>query len=198
MRVPQCLFLLPSFVLLPVLLPTPNLVGRGRLVPLSCFRNQSGVISSVLLYSERDLVIWIGAGLSIKEEYQSGLSSSWQQLLVKFFKLFLYFWLPRVFISVCRLSLVVVSRVYSLVAVCGLIAVASLVLLSLVLELGASVVAVCGFSIEAPRLRSTGSVVVAHRLSCSIVRGIFPDQRSNLCLLPWQVNYLPRSHQESP
>ena len=120
MRVPQCLFLLPSFVLLPVLLPTPNLVGRGRLVPLSCFRNQSGVISSVLLYSERDLVIWIGAGLSIKEGYQSGLSSSWQQLLVKFLKLFLYFWLPRVFISVCRLSLV---------AVCGLIAVASLVLL---------------------------------------------------------------------
>ena len=117
MCVPQCLFLLPSFVLLPVLLPTPTLVGRGRLVPPSCFRNQSGVISSVLLYSERDLVIRIGAGLLIKEGYQSGLSSSWQQLLVRFFKLFIYFWLPRIFISVCRLSLVVVSRVYSLVAV---------------------------------------------------------------------------------
>ena len=195
MCVPQCLFLLPSFVLLPVLLPTPTLVGRGRLVPPSCFRNQSGVISSVLLYSERDLVIRIGAGLLIKEGYQSGLSSSWQQLLVRFLKLFIYFWLPRVFISVCRLSLVVVSRVYSLVAVCGLIAVASLVL-----ELGAwaSVVAARGFSIEAPGLWSTGSVVVVHGLSCSIVRGIFPDQRSNLCLLPWQVNYLPRSHQGSP
>ena len=84
MCVPQCLFLLPSFVFLPVLLPTPTLVGRGRLVPPSCFRNQAGVISSVLLYSERDLVIRIGAGLLIKEGYQSGLSSSWQQLLVRF------------------------------------------------------------------------------------------------------------------
>ena len=53
-------------------------------LPPSCFRNQSRVISSVLSYSERDLVISIGAGLLIKEGYQSGLSSSWQQLLGRF------------------------------------------------------------------------------------------------------------------
>lgn len=47
MRVPQFLLLLLSFVLLPVLLPTPNLVGRGRLVFPSHFRHQSGLISSV-------------------------------------------------------------------------------------------------------------------------------------------------------
>ena len=33
----------------------------------------------------------------------------------------------------------------------------------------------------APRLWSTGSVVVAHRLSCSKVCGIFPDQEWNPC-----------------
>ena len=31
-----------------------------------------------------------------------------------------------------------------------------------------------------------------HGLSCSAVRGIFPDQGSNLCLLHWQVDSLPR------
>ena len=40
----------------------------------------------------------------------------------------------------------------------------------------ASVVAACGVS-------STGSIVGAHRLSCSVARGIFPDQGSNLCPL---------------
>ena len=32
-------------------------------------------------------------------------------------------------------------------------------------------------------LYSTGSTAVAHRLSCSVACGIFPDQGSNLCLL---------------
>ena len=50
----------------------------------------------------------------------------------------------------------------------------------------------------APRLWSTGSVVVAHRLSCSKVCGIFPDQEWNPCLLHWQVDSLPLSHQGSP
>ena len=55
----------------------------------------------------------------------------------------------------------------------------------------ASVVAVPGF-------KNTGSVVVAHGLSCSSACGIFPDQRSNPCLLHWQVDSLPLSHQGSP
>ena len=42
------------------------------------------------------------------------------------------------------------------------------------------------------------SVAVAHRLSCSVARGIFPDQGLNLCLLHWQVDSLPVSHQGSP
>ena len=35
-------------------------------------------------------------------------------------------------------------------------------------------------------LWSAGSVVVAHRLSCSMACGIFPDQGPNLCPLHWQ------------
>ena len=47
------------------------------------------------------------------------------------------------------------------------------------------------------RLQSTGSVVVAHRLSCSMACGIFLDQGLNLCLLHWQTDSLPPSHQGS-
>ena len=46
-----------------------------------------------------------------------------------------------------------------------------------------------------PRALSAGSVVVAHGLGCSVARGIFPDQGLNLCLLHWQADSLPVSHQ---
>ena len=42
-----------------------------------------------------------------------------------------------------------------------------------------------------------GSVVVAHGLRCSMVCRIFLDQGSNPCLLHWQVDSLPVSHQGS-
>ena len=42
------------------------------------------------------------------------------------------------------------------------------------------------------------SLVVACRLSCSTACGIFPDQGSNPCLLHWQAEALPLSHQRSP
>ena len=34
-----------------------------------------------------------------------------------------------------------------------------------------------------------------HSLSCSVTCGIFPDQGSNLCLLLWQADSVPLSHQ---
>ena len=37
-------------------------------------------------------------------------------------------------------------------------------------------------------LRSTGSVVVGNRLSCTMACGTFPDQVSNLCFLHWQAD----------
>ena len=39
---------------------------------------------------------------------------------------------------------------------------------------------------------------LVHRLSCSTACGIFLDQGSNLCLLHWQMDLLPLSHQGSP
>ena len=55
-----------------------------------------------------------------------------------------------------------------------------------------------GSVVATPGLQSTGSVVVAHRLSCSVTCGIFLDQGQNPCLSHWQADYLPLSHQESP
>ena len=42
--------------------------------------------------------------------------------------------------------------------------------------------------------RCSGSVVVAHGLSCSAACGIFPDQGSNLCPLHWQADSQPLRH----
>ena len=67
-------------------------------------------------------------------------------------------------------SLVAVSRGYSLVAMCGLlIAMASLVV-------GARAPGHVGSGDVMPRVLSTGSVVVVHRLSCTEAYGIFLDQ----------------------
>ena len=55
-----------------------------------------------------------------------------------------------------------------------------------------------GFSNFAPGLESLCSVVGAHGVSCSVACGIFLDQGSNTCLLNWQVDSLPLSHQGSP
>ena len=44
-----------------------------------------------------------------------------------------------------------------------------------------------GSVVVARRLQSTGSVVVAHGLSCSEACEIFPGQGSNLCPLHWQA-----------
>ena len=55
-----------------------------------------------------------------------------------------------------------------------------------------------GSAVAAPGLLSTGLVVVVHELSCSMACGIFPDQGSNLCLLHWEVDSLPYSHEGSP
>ena len=47
-------------------------------------------------------------------------------------------------------------------------------------------------------LWSTDSAVVVGRLSWSEARGIFSGQESNPCVLPWQVDSAPLSHQGSP
>ena len=80
-------------------------------------------------------------------------------------------------------SLVVEKEGYSLAAVhWHLIAQASLV------EHVGSRVGTCGLGSMAPRLSSTGSMVVAHGFGCPAAWGIFPDQGSNLRLLHWQAD----------
>ena len=49
----------------------------------------------------------------------------------------------------------------------------------------------------APGLWSTGSVVVALGLSCSVSSGIFLDQSLHLCLLHWQMDSSSMSHREA-
>ena len=55
-----------------------------------------------------------------------------------------------------------------------------------------------GSVVEVSGLQSTGSVVVMHGLSCSAAYRVLPDQGSNPCLLHWQADSLPLSHQENP
>ena len=61
-----------------------------------------------------------------------------------------------------------------------------------------------GLSLSRPLLlrstgsRRAGSVIVAHRPSCSAACGIFPDQGSNPCPLHWQADSQPLHHQGSP
>ena len=84
----------------------------------------------------------------------------------------LFFWLHWAFLAVHRRSLV---------AVCGLLtAVACLVERGLYSML-ASVVTMRG-------LRSEGSAVAAHRLSCLAACEVFLDQGLNLCPLHWQAD----------
>ena len=81
-------------------------------------------------------------------------------VLLFFIYLFIYFWLHWVFVAVCGLSVV---RQAGATLGCGVRA------------------SHCGgFSCcGAQALQCTGSVVVAHGLSCSVACGIFLDQGSN-------------------
>ena len=55
-----------------------------------------------------------------------------------------------------------------------------------------------GLSLRSTGSRRAGSVVVAHRPSCSAACGIFPDQGSNPRPLHWQADSQPLRHQGSP
>ena len=81
------------------------------------------------------------------------------------------FWLHWVFSAACGLSLVTVTRGYSLVAVHALLT------------------AVASLAVEHSSRRQASTV--AQELSCSTAHGIFPDQRANQCPLHWQTDSYP-------
>ena len=88
-------------------------------------------------------------------------------------------------------SLFAASRAHSLVVVRRL----PTAVVSLVPEHGLQGLGIS--AVVAPRLWSTGLMVAVHRLSCSVACGILLDQGSNPCLLHWQADSLPLSHQGS-
>ena len=67
---------------------------------------------------------------------------------------------------------------------------------------GAQSLGCVGFSSHGTWAQSCGSWAPEHWLhsggAYSVARGIFPDQGSNLCLLHWQADSLPLSHQGGP
>ena len=91
-----------------------------------------------------------------------------------------YFCLRWVFVAARGLSPVAVSRGYSLLRCSGFSLQCFSCRRERALGARASVVVACGF-------QSTGSVAVAHGLSCSAVCGIFLEQGSNPCPLHWQA-----------
>ena len=102
----------------------------------------------------------------------------------RFFYLFIYLCLIY---SLAALDLCCCMRAFSscgewgllFVVVCGLIVVASLVAEHGLQACGLQQLWRTGSVVVARGLQSTGSVVVAHRLSCSTACGIFLDQGSN-------------------
>ena len=97
---------------------------------------------------------------------------------------YFYFWLRWVFVAACGLCLVAASGGYSSLRCAGF----ALRWLLLLWSTGSrhAGFSSCGTwaSVVVDRgLQSTGSVVVAHGLSCSAACGIFPDQGLNLCPL---------------
>ena len=96
-------------------------------------------------------------------------------LFYLFIYLFIYLWLCWVFVSVRGLSLVAASGGHSSSQCAGLSLWRSLLLRS-------------------TGSRRSGSVAVAHGLSCSAACGIFPAQGSNPCPLHWQADSQPLHH----
>ena len=110
--------------------------------------------------------------------------------------LFFYFWLRWVLIAVWGFSLVSANggycdsmwgSHYSDFSCCRAQALG---------HTGFSICSVWAQKLWLPGPRAQASLV--RGLSCSTACGIFPDQGSNSCLLHWQVDSLPLSHQGNP
>jgi len=109
-------------------------------------------------------------------------------------KNFIYLFLPVLSLCCCvGFSLIVVSGATEQLRCAGFS-----LWWSPLLHLGRSHIPCTGSAVAVvPRSQSTGSIVVVHRLSCSAAGGIFLKQGPNSCLLHWQMDSLPLSHQGS-
>ena len=147
--------------------------------------------ASIVLHFPEYYVIKIIQSFALSDQL---LSFSNMHLRVTHFFLHYFIFLINLFIylfifgcfAACRLSLVAASRGYSLLQCMGFSlrwrSMGSRRVVFSSYGTWVSVVVAC-------RLQSTGSVVVAHRLSCSVTCGIFLDQGSNPCPLHWQADF---------
>ena len=102
---------------------------------------------------------------------------------------YFYFWLRWVFVAARGLFSSCGEWGLLFVELHGLlIAVASLVAEHRLQAHGLQQLWHMGSVVVARGLQSTGSVVVAHQLSCSVACGIFLDQGLNPCPLHWQAD----------
>ena len=106
-----------------------------------------------------------------------------------FIYLFIYFWLPWVFVAVRGLSPVVASRSYSSLRCAGL----SLWWPLLLRSMGSRCTGFSSCGKSAQQLWHKG-FVASWQQRC----GISPDQGSNPCPLHWQSDSQPLNHQGSP
>ena len=171
-------------------------LGHFSLFHLYCWpRNCHGVWG--VSFSFADVLQWARTEAQGLEEVNSSailaLADS-SQLMLFFLRLchsFLFVRLWWAFSDAHRLSLVVVSRVYSLVAGCRLQA-----------SHCSDFSHVRAWALEHSGFGSCRSWALEHRLSncglnCSSACGIFPERGLNPCLLKWQTDSLPLSHHGS-
>ena len=154
---------------------------------------------SLVLYSWMYWFFFMVYGFGIIVKKYSTLLSLWKIVpsihllplltdwLIDFLKILIYLFLAHlVFVALCGFSLVAASGACSLLRCTGFSCFGAWAL-----GVGASGVAARGLS-------SSDSVIVVHRLSCSVACGIFPDRGLNLCPLHWQADSYPPRHQGNP
>ena len=108
--------------------------------------------------------------------------------------IFFFFWLPWVFVAMCRLSLVAASGSYSSLQSIAF----SLQWLFLLWSTGSRHTGFNSCSTWVQQLQLVGLEAVVHRLCCSTACGIFLDLGSNPCPLHWQADSNTLYHQGCP
>ena len=116
-----------------------------------------------------------------------------------FIILYIYLWLCWVFVAGAGFFSSCGEWGYSLVAVFGLFIVVAFLFVEYRLQgTQPSVAATYALSSCGSQALSTGSIVVVYGHGCSVACGTVLDQGSKLCLLHWQADSPPLSHQGSP
>ena len=131
-------------------------------------------------------LLWSSKINVVKHFNSKGLVTSFLKKII----LYLFILYKNIFIYLFLVTLGLCCCTATLAAMCGLLAAVA----SLVAEQGLQASGLQQLRLSGSRAQAQRS----HGLSFSVACGIFPDQGSNLCLLYWQEDSLPLSHQGSP